>query len=558
MSEGEPAVPDEAVHPTRAKRFRYTLPGASVAVVFACLAFTPSLLPRSGVIQGAVCGISAAIGYGLGVVGAWVWRAFADREARPARRASWRVFFALGGAALLVSYLLGRRWQGQIREIMGVEPPAVLSQLLLPVVAGALFVGLVALGRALHHLYRLLASLLRRWIGPRAAKAVGWVAVAGGTYVVVSGLLLGTLADLANESFSLANGNTQEGVTQPTSSLRSGGPDSLVSWESLGREGRTFMSGGPSADEIAAFTGSPAEEPIRAFAGLETAADTADRAAVAVDDLARAGGFDREYLMVATTTGSGWVSPGGADSFEYMVGGDSAIVAIQYSYLPSWISYLVDQAKAREAGRELFDAVYDRWSRLPQDDRPKIVVFGESLGTFGGEAAFSGAYDLANRTSGALLTGPPNFNTLYREFTDGRDEGTLEVEPVYREGQIVRFDSTPDGVIPPADAPWDGTRVLYIQHPSDPIVWWSPNLILHKPDWLDEPRGADVLEESRWIPFVTFWQVTADLPRATGVPPGHGHLYTTDYVDGWAEVLQPSWWTEEYRDSLQEIIAGAG
>ena len=56
-----------------------------------------------------------------------------------------------------------------------------------------------------------------------------------------------------------------------------------------------------------------------------------------------------------------------------MTGGDSAIVSIQYSYLPSWISYLVDQKEAREAGRALFDAVYDRWSQLSIDDRPKLI-----------------------------------------------------------------------------------------------------------------------------------------------------------------------------------------
>ena len=274
-----------------------------------------------------------------------------------------------------------------------------------------------------------------------------------------------------------------------------------------------------------------------------------------MQDLERAGGFDRAYLMVATTTGSGWVSPGGADTFEYMAGGDSAIVAIQYSYLPSWISYLVDQAEARDAGRALFDAVYERWIQLPVDQRPKLIIFGESLGTFGGEAAFSGEQDLANRTSGALLTGPPNFNVLYREFVDGRDSGSTEVEPVFRDGRIVRFDSTPDGVIQPAAAPWTGTRVLYVQHPSDPIVWWSPSLILNKPDWLSEPRGRDVLSEMRWIPFVTFWQVTADLPLAAAVPAGHGHLYTTEYVDAWAQVLQPTAWTTERRDALQQIIA---
>ena len=71
--------------PAGRRRFRYTLPGAWVALVFACLAFTPSLLPRTALLQGVVCGITAAIGYGVGVAGAWTWRAFADRDPRPAR-----------------------------------------------------------------------------------------------------------------------------------------------------------------------------------------------------------------------------------------------------------------------------------------------------------------------------------------------------------------------------------------------------------------------------------------------------------------------------------------
>ena len=183
----------------------------------------------------------------------------------------------------------------------------------------------------------------------------------------------------------------------------------------------------------------PAMEPIRAFAGLETSDDSETRAEMAVADLDRAGGFQRKYLMVATTTGSGWISPGAVDSFEYMTGGDSAIVGMQYSYLPSWISYLVDQQRAREAGRDLFDAVYERWLQQPPKTRPKLIIFGESLGSFGAEAAFSGEHDLANRIDGALLTGPPNFNTLHQEFTADRDPGSTEVAPVYKSGRIVRF-----------------------------------------------------------------------------------------------------------------------
>jgi uncharacterized membrane protein len=395
---------------------------------------------------------------------------------------------------------------------------------------------------------------LQRWMGRRAARALGWVAVVFGTYLLVSGLLLDGLAGLADRSFSVRNTATAEGVEQPTSTLRSGGPGSLVSWESLGRQGRTITGTGPSAEEIATFTGSRSTEPVRAYAGTLSAEDVEERAELAVADLERAGGFDRGYLLVATTTGSGWLDSGAVDSFEYLTGGDSAVVAMQYSYLPSWLSYLVDQKKAREAGRQLFDAVYDRWTRLAPEDRPRLFVFGLSLGSFGGETAFSGEFDLRNRTAGALFAGPPNFNTLYREFTDGREPGTPEVEPVYKGGRIVRFTNDVAAGVGPDAAPWEGTRVLYLQHPSDPIVWWSPRLIWDRPDWLGEPHGRDVLDTMVWIPLVTFWQVTADLPLSTGVPDGHGHTYTGEFVDGWTNILRPAGWTPNKADQLREII----
>src|SRR6476659_8928548 len=119
--------PDSARQPWR--RFRYTLPGAWVAVAFACLSFTPSLVPRPGAFQGVVCGISAAIGYGLGVLGARVWRDFADRPARPTRPRSWRAVLIAGPIILFICYLLGQRWQGQIRDLMDAGPEGFGSKL---------------------------------------------------------------------------------------------------------------------------------------------------------------------------------------------------------------------------------------------------------------------------------------------------------------------------------------------------------------------------------------------------------------------------------------------
>src|SRR5215217_1120701 len=550
----EPSPPTAAAG---GRRFRYTLPGAWVALGFACLAFTPSLLPRSAVLQGVVCGISAAIGYGVGVAGAWTWRAFADREPRPPRPGAWRVFAISAAVVLVVALVLGQWWQAQLRDLMGAPTPNLLLLVLLPLVAVALFTGLVALSRSLRGLYHRAAFRLRRWMGRRAARAIGWVTVVVVTWLVASGLLLNGLAAAADRSFSVRNTATAEGVEQPTSPLRSGGPGSLVSWESLGRQGRTITGTGPTAEAITKWNGSEAKEPIRAYAGTLSAEDVEARAKLAVADLERAGGFDRGYLLVATTTGSGWLDAGAIDSFEYLTGGDSALVAMQYSYLPSWLSYLVDQKKAREAGRQLFDAVYDRWSKLPSADRPRLLVFGLSLGSFGGETAFSGEYDLRNRTAGALFAGPPNFNTLYREFTDHRDPGTPEVEPVYKDGRTVRFTNDVAAGVAPTSTRWDGTRVVYLQHPSDPIVWWSPRLLWDRPDWLGEPHGRDVLDSMVWLPLVTFWQVTADLPLATGVPDGHGHTYTREFVDGWATVLRTPGWTPDKAEQLQDLITAS-
>ncbi|MGW2993375.1 alpha/beta hydrolase [Streptomyces sp. NPDC001193] len=561
MTADSPPVPasasasEEPAPRTRHRRLRLTLPGCWGALLLACLSFTPSLLPRGGVLQGLVCGISAAIGYGLGVVAAYVWRAFADRQARSPSRRSWPALLVSAIVLFGVSFGLGQYWQHEIRRLMDVADPDVLATVACPFVAAAVFLLLLLAGRGLRALYRWAARQLGRWIGGRAARVVGWLLVAALAWAAFSGLLLSGIVNAANEAFSLRDTQTPEGVHQPTSTLRSGGPGSLVPWDSLGYQGRAFTGSGPSAQTIGAFTHRPAREPIRAYAGLETAGDTEARASRAVADLERAGGFGRENLLVITTTGSGWVDPAAVDSFEYLADGDAASVAIQYSYLPSWMSYLVDQSKAREAGRDLFDAVYDKWSKLPQDRRPRLFVAGESLGSFGGETAFSGEADLRNRTAGTVFAGPPNFNTLFREFSDHRDTGSPEIEPVYRAGRTVRFTDDPAAGIPPTDRPWDGPRVLYLMHPSDPIVWWSPRLALSEPDWIGERPGSDVLGAMVWIPFVTFWQVTADLPFSTGVPDGHGHTYNASYVDAWNAVMRPQGFTAQDLDRLKDVVS---
>ena len=230
-------------------------------------------------------------------------------------------------------------------------------------------------------MYRAAARLLRRWIGPRAATAVGWVLVVGLTYLVVTGLLLDGLVSVADKAFSLRDTTTAEGVHQPTTALRSGGPDSLVPWDSLGYQGRKFTGLGPYPDDIEKVTqhrGGGADPGLRR-ARVRHPTPSPGRPSPSRTSSARADSSARTCSWSPRPAVGGstprWWTPSSTSPT-----GTRRRSRIQYSYLPSWISYLVDQSKAREAGRALFDAVYDPWSKLPAGQRPRLFVAGESLG----------------------------------------------------------------------------------------------------------------------------------------------------------------------------------
>ena len=253
------AGPQPAPKPGKPRKLLYvTLPGCWGGLIAGCLSFTPSLLPRGGIVQGLIWGITAAIGYGLGVLAAWIWRAFADRNPRQPRRRSWLVFFITAAVLVAVSFGLGQYWQYEIRKLMGVTEYNVALVVASPFVAALIFCLLLLIGRGLRGLYRWAATLLDRWIGRRAAHAVGWILVAGLAYLVVSGLLLQGFVNVMNSAYSVRDTKTAEGIHQPTTSLRSGGTGSLIPWDTLGWQGRNFIGKGPSVSDIEKFTGQPA------------------------------------------------------------------------------------------------------------------------------------------------------------------------------------------------------------------------------------------------------------------------------------------------------------
>jgi uncharacterized membrane protein len=538
-----------------AARFRLNATGLYTATAFTALSLTPSLLPRTWQIQGLISGLSASFGYLTGVVADATVRWLRRRRGWPAAtRSRWRYLLSAAAAGLLVFFLYrGSHWQRELYVLMGQSPPerATYSGLLLVTVA--ILIACIVAARAARGLSRWIGRVLRRWLPPRPAGAGGALCVLLLATVLVTGLVDGGVLPAIAVASSGLNASTGAAATPPTSRTRSGGPGSLVTWESLGMQGRSFVSGGPTLEQLRRFGGASAMEPVRVYVGLDSAPTVPVAAALAVRELERAGGFDRSVLVVVTATGTGWVDPYLAAALEYMHNGDTAMVAIQYSYLPSWVLLLTDRQRPEQAGRELFDQVHRRWSTLARERRPRLLVFGESLGSLGSEAAFADLDDVRARTDGALWAGPTGANRLWSQLVAHRDVGSPAVLPVYEHGRAVRFVSTPEDLWRPGGS-WTWPRVVYLQNPSDPVTWWSPTLALRRPDWLSEPRGYDVLPAMRWYPLLTFLQVTADLALAERAPRQHGHDFDCAAVEAWAAIAPPAGWTAQRSAALSRVL----
>jgi uncharacterized membrane protein len=552
VAEPPPAAPVAGTKPWWVRHYTFT--GTAVGLVFLWFSMTPSLLPRGPLFQGLVSGLSGAIGYSIGVFAVWLVRFMLSRDSSPpAPRRAWLVLIVVGAIGMVAMVIWFHVWQDRVRDLMGVKHLVWLDYPLTTALSLVVLFGVVETGQLIRRLFRFLDLRLDRFVPPRVSAVIVVFLLLALTVALLNGVVVKFAMRTMNNTFESVNNEMNPDTAAPKTPLRSGGPQSLVSWESLGHQGRIFVEGGPTVAQLTAFNGAPATEPIRAYAGLESADGITAAAELAARELQRTGGLRRAVVAVGTTTGTGWINEAEADALEYMYNGNTAIVSMQYSFLPSWLSFLVDKQNARHAGQALFEAVDSLVRELPEAQRPKLVVFGESLGSFGGEAPFMSLNNVLARTDGALFSGPTFQNTIWTDLTATRDRGSPEWLPIYDDGRHVRFVARPDNLDRPHDA-WQHPRVIYLQHASDPIAWWNPDLLFRKPDWLREKRGYDVLPESEWIPVVTFLQVSADMAVAVDVPQGHGHVYVADVANGWAAVLQPPGWTAAKTEKLRPLL----
>jgi uncharacterized membrane protein len=565
------SAPDVSVDPKRQRTIigRPRFAGTVGAVVFLWASFWPTLMPRTFVTQGAITGLSAAIGYAVFTLFGWLVRLVLTHRdvtiSAAARRTAWIVLGVVVGLAAVIGGLwMWVRWQNDQRALLGMDDLGVAAGVPMLVVAAVVFVVFMVIGRLIGrgvvHLYRLIS----RALSPQFAVAATAGAVLLIGAFVVNDVVADGFRDWANTSFGAVDEGTEDGIEQPDSPNVSGSPDSLANWDTLGFQGRTFVASATPTSTISEFQESVGNdvdvvEPIRVYAGIDSAGDVQERADLAVAELERTGAFDRDVLAVVTVTGTGWIDPDAAEALEVLHGGNTAMVGIQYSFLPSWIATLLADDASTEAGAVLFDTVYETWADLPEDDRPELIIYGLSLGSYGAEAAFAGstaANSVANltaRADGALLGGPTNDNEVWGQITEARKDGSPVWRPVYDDGTTVRFANGVDELVE-LDPSWEAPRLLYVQHGSDPVTFWNFSDFWSPPPWMDDPRGPDVPEGGPWFPVVTGLQGVVDLMAGFSAPAGHGHDYRLAWPGAWAQVVPPEGWTSTDTEALNTFL----
>jgi uncharacterized membrane protein len=543
-----------------------TLSGLALGLVFWLEALTPTLIARSWLVQAVTSGVCLAIGYGIGtLVGHWVQRLLVRSDRLPGgliRRRGWIVLGVAWVIAVPVGAVVWLGWQNEQREFMGIQPTLdwfdALRMVALSAVVGVL---LVLVGRVIANGVGAVNRVIGRRLPDIVAVPVTAALIALLVFAIGGKVLVPALTALAESLFAPANEETEPGLVMPTSPAVSGSPASYVAWDTLGRLGRRFAATATTAEELAQVHGANAElaEPVRVYVGMHSADSAAQRAELAVRELERAGGFDRKVLVVWVPTGTGWVIEHAAAAIEQLYRGNSAIVAIQYSALPSLVGVFLDAGQQDEAGDALFNAVYAHWSQLSPDHRPKLLLFGKSLGTSGVEAPFVGedaASSVANmvaRTDGMLIVGAKESNPIHGQLTRAREPGSPIWQPIFDGGRSVRFVNR-DPNQPVLDPNWPPPRIVYLQHPSDPVTFWSLDAIWRPQEFMAPPLGFDVPRAMRWFPIVSGVQAVGDLLDQLAPPPGFGHVYSTDYVRAWVSILPPDNWTEADTQRVEKFV----
>ncbi|MGY1829145.1 alpha/beta-hydrolase family protein [Geodermatophilus sp. SYSU D01180] len=484
--------------------------------------------PLRGVVRQAAWRLGAT-GFGSALLGGARLGAQAldDRLRLHGRLASVPLAIPLG---LAVAYVLDRLRAGEhARSTAGAEAPSPLSSLGVATGVVGSFAG-VAYGE--HALVDLLARRLGTVLpGPPEI----WRPVGHAGFLAGLGLGASTVWHRAMRRIE-ARTSVDVPVLEAGESDRwvpatvSGGPGSLVAWGGMGRDGRLHALASvrprPVAElpdgvpdlSIETVMGTPARAaPVQVYVGLDNAPTPRARVDLAMAELERTGAFDRSLLVLVSPTGTGYVNYVATAALQYLALGDVATVALQYSRRPSPLS-LGMVPRAREQNRLLWLRVLQRLRDRP-GRRPRVVVFGESLGAHTSQDVFLHWGTLGLDAMGidrALWIGTPYGSGWMRQVTRG---DRLDVDP---DAVAVVNDHAQYAAL--AGRRGRPPRFVLLSHDNDGVTRFGPDLLWYPPDWLGaaRPRPEPVAAGSprgvppamRWRPLTTFFQSLVDMKNA--------------------------------------------
>lgn len=407
--------------------------------------------------------------------------------------------------------------------------------------------GVSGVGFAETRLARVVALGVRRTV-PGLSLLAEPIGHAFGLGIIGAGLTFGM--EYVNRQAEQGGAAIEAAYQDPATGERvSGGPNSVVDWQTLSREGRRFVNMALTPDEITAVTGKPAVSPVRAFVGLTTAPTVDARVAIAMQELENLGAFERSVLCFSSPTGTGYINYVVAETLEYLTGGDCATVGLQYSLRPSFLS--LDKVKlGREQNRALLHAIHGRLMGIDPAKRPRFVTMGESLGAFTMQDAFlhegTGGLHRAGIDRGLFIGTPAE--------SKWAEQWRFDPERYDPDSEVVEVASYEEWLeLSPERR--ESARYVLLSHHEDPITKFSPAMAVQKPEWLEDgPRRSPAVHEGvSWRPFTTFVLTAVDMKNATDVVPGTFEAFGHDYRADLARFTALSFGLEVSEDELATI-----
>lgn len=342
----------------------------------------------------------------------------------------------------------------------------------------------------------------------------------------------------------------------------SGDPSSVVAWDTMGREGRrhvaTIVRPEPLTDRPTEINGTPRPDlsirtvmqveakatPIAIFVGLDSAPTATERVDLALAEMDRTDAWSRSLIMLISPTGTGYVNYVATACAHYLTLGDVATVTLQYSKRPSPLS-LGKIGQAKEQNRLLWLKILERVRLMAPDERPQVVVFGESLGAHTSQSAFQGWGTLGPESLGidrALWIGTPASSAWKNEIT-GPPRADVNRNLVAVVNDYEQFCAL-------GDEARRTTRFVLLSHDNDGVTKFNADILTRRPVWLGpqrphlevvpgrSPRGIPA--SMRWRPVTTFFQSLVDMKNAQipGAYRAWAHDYRPDLPDFIRDVFE--------------------